>query len=141
MFDLIEQLIQTYSSVEIATDDKQTPRQHARFLSSLLSKHRKGLPPGTLVAWQSGTTASSTRNTGQRQPVPEQSRTETTRLPESEEVPESPVDEPQTAQDQDTTRSMDFDDELLGALEVFKDPGYWKSMMMPEPEYAPLLGP
>lgn len=41
MFDLIERLIQTFNSSEIAIDDRHTPKLHARFLSVLLSKHRR----------------------------------------------------------------------------------------------------
>lgn len=124
IFDQVEQLIQTYSSVEFSTSEKFTPRQHASFLSSLLATHRKGLPPGTLSAWQSGTTASpppsrpSSRGPESRRAVPSTG----TEHPEHEE---------QLPSDQNDEVPMSFDDELLGALEVFKDPGYWQSMMMP----------
>jgi len=41
VFDLIGRLIQTFSSPEIAIDDRHTPRLYARFLAGLLSRHRR----------------------------------------------------------------------------------------------------
>jgi hypothetical protein len=47
IFDLIGRLIQTFSSPEIAIDDRHTPRLYARFLAGLLSRHRReGGAPG-----------------------------------------------------------------------------------------------
>ena len=41
IFDLIGRLIQTFSSPEIAIDDRHTPKLYARFLAGLLSRNRK----------------------------------------------------------------------------------------------------
>lgn len=41
IFDLIGRLIQTFSSPEIAIDDRHTPKLYARFLAGLLSRSRK----------------------------------------------------------------------------------------------------
>jgi hypothetical protein len=41
IFDLVERLIQTLSSSDVAIDDRHTPKLHARFLLSLLSKCRR----------------------------------------------------------------------------------------------------
>ncbi|KAF7368188.1 hypothetical protein MVEN_00137900 [Mycena venus] len=41
VFDLIDRLIQTLSSPEIAIDDRHTPKLYASFLTGLLSKHRR----------------------------------------------------------------------------------------------------
>lgn len=40
IFDLIGRLIQTFRSNEIAIDDRHTPHLYARFLASLISRHR-----------------------------------------------------------------------------------------------------
>jgi hypothetical protein len=49
IFDLIGRLIQTFSSPEIAIDDRHTPRLYARFLAGLLSRHRReGMSAGRL---------------------------------------------------------------------------------------------
>ncbi|THH27690.1 hypothetical protein EUX98_g6498 [Antrodiella citrinella] len=133
IFELIEQLIQTFSSIEVATDDKHTPRQHARFLSALLSKYRKGFPPGTLVPRHAdeGPTSSSNVAVGQAPSGPEQ--TTGGSGPSWQEYQESTTYVPDlpgpSLADFDT--QMSFDDEFMGALEVFKSPGYWESMMMP----------
>jgi len=60
IFDLIGRLIQTFSSPEIAIDDRHTPKLYARFLAGLLSRNRKDgatvgrlhpqLPPQSEVA-------------------------------------------------------------------------------------------
>jgi hypothetical protein len=41
IFDLINRLIQTLSSPEVAVDDRHTPKLYARFLASLLARHRR----------------------------------------------------------------------------------------------------
>lgn len=41
IFELIGRLIQTLSSPKIAIDDRHTPKLYARFLASLLSRHRR----------------------------------------------------------------------------------------------------
>jgi hypothetical protein len=41
IFDLIGRLIQTFSSPEIAIDDRHTPKLYARFLAGLLARSRK----------------------------------------------------------------------------------------------------
>jgi hypothetical protein len=41
IFDLIERLIQSLSSSDVAIDDRHTPKLHARFLSALLSKCKR----------------------------------------------------------------------------------------------------
>jgi hypothetical protein len=41
IFDLITRLIQTLSSPEVAVDDRHTPKLYARFLASLLARHRR----------------------------------------------------------------------------------------------------
>ncbi|EMD32764.1 hypothetical protein CERSUDRAFT_77143 [Gelatoporia subvermispora B] len=43
IFDLIGRLIQTFNSPTTAVDDYHTPKLHARFLTRLLSKHRRGV--------------------------------------------------------------------------------------------------
>lgn len=65
IFDLIERLIHTLNSPEIAIDDRHTPKLHARFLFGLLSKHRRDTtrertrsqepPQGELPPGSSGT--------------------------------------------------------------------------------------
>lgn len=41
IFDLIGRLIQTFSSPEIAIDDRHTPKLYARFLAGLLTRAKK----------------------------------------------------------------------------------------------------
>jgi hypothetical protein len=41
IFELIGRLIQTFSSPDIAIDDRHTPKLYARFLAGLLSRNRK----------------------------------------------------------------------------------------------------
>lgn len=41
IFDLIGRLIQTFSSPEIAIDDRHTPKLYARFLAGLLARNRR----------------------------------------------------------------------------------------------------
>ena len=41
IFDLIARLIQTFSSPEIAIDDRHTPKLYARFLAGLLTRAKK----------------------------------------------------------------------------------------------------
>ncbi|EMD31564.1 hypothetical protein CERSUDRAFT_119609 [Gelatoporia subvermispora B] len=47
IFDIIGQLIQTLNSPDIAIDERHTPKLHARFLTTLLSKHRYDVSSGS----------------------------------------------------------------------------------------------
>ncbi|PSR74578.1 hypothetical protein PHLCEN_2v9755 [Hermanssonia centrifuga] len=47
IFQLIGRLIQNLNSPEIAIDDRHTPRLHARFLASLLSRHKRDVASST----------------------------------------------------------------------------------------------
>ncbi|KAI0071364.1 hypothetical protein K474DRAFT_632780 [Panus rudis PR-1116 ss-1] len=52
IFDSIGTLIYTLNTPEIAMDDRHTPRLHARFLASLLSRHRRNVAPATATQQQ-----------------------------------------------------------------------------------------
>lgn len=156
---MIGRLIQTFTSAEIAIDDRHTPRLHARFLSTLLSRHRKDVssasrptqqqPPQqsqSVAGGSSGTHASSASpdpgassayqtspqgqsqqpppgTTGMSQGQPPMYSTEGYEYSTGPSQPQGP---------QYGAEPMEgFDDELLGALQVLKTPGYWQTMMMP----------
>jgi len=131
IFETVEQLIQTYTSVEVATDDQHTPRQQARFLSTLLPKYRKkrgkGVPQGTSASQRAGgSDAGAPTGPGQLIPAADASQlppgTQDSSVydPSAQELPMAGFDLP-----------MSFDDDLLGALDIFKNPDYWEGMMMP----------
>ena len=157
---MIGRLIQTFSSAEIAIDERHTPKLHARFLTTLLSKHRKDVsstrqtpqqqqppqPSQPLVVGPSGThqssaspdptqhypTAPPDQQQQQQQPAPgpaDMSHGQQQTYAEAFGFAGGPNQAPQ----QYTTEPMvdGFDDELLGALQVLKSPGYWQTMMMP----------
>ncbi|THH32747.1 hypothetical protein EUX98_g1452 [Antrodiella citrinella] len=159
IFDMIGRLIQTFSSTEIAIDERHTPKLHARFLTTLLSKHRKDVsaankqsqqPPPQSQTASPGSGGSHTHSA----PSPEQQQQSyqsgdlgpsqqhppgTTGMSQGQPtyenygystVPSQPQAQPQP---QYTAEPMveGFDDEMLGAIQVLKTPGYWQTMMMP----------
>lgn len=158
IFDMIGRLIQTFSSAEIAIDERHTPKLHARFLTGLLSKHRKDVsshrhtqqqqppPPQqsqSVTGSSSGTRASSSASPdpspfqGQPQPQPQPQPGSAGLAPGQQPMYNAQgfayaEQQPQPLQYPAGEPMVEgFDDELLGALQVLKTPGYWQTMMMP----------
>ncbi|TCD66046.1 hypothetical protein EIP91_001854 [Steccherinum ochraceum] len=159
IFDIIGRLIQTFSSEELAIDERHTPKLHARFLTGLLSKHRKDVsaaakqmqqqqpPQQQSVAGGSPPSHSQSSSPDptyappppppqQQQPPPTggMGQSQQPMYTENNYVyADAPGPDPAQAQQQQYGEPMveGFDDELLGALQVLKTPGYWQTMMMP----------
>ncbi|KAI0795864.1 hypothetical protein C8Q75DRAFT_744153 [Abortiporus biennis] len=160
IFELIARLIHTLNSPEIAIDDRHTPRLHARFLAGLLSKHRRGVssssrntsqnPPqnqeraGSGGTYSSQSPPSSTSNVFQATPPPSND-TQGQGMGPSQGPSDNMMTEPIYPADPTysggtapfemfnfgATPNGGMEDDLVGALQVLKNPAYWQNMMMP----------
>lgn len=157
IFQLIQRLIQTLQSPEIAIDERHTPRLHARFLTLLLSRYKRDVatsgrlhtqpPPsqehqfsGDTRTVQQMTQSGSSQQVFSVGPVSGDNHG----MGHSHSSPDSllnePVYEPEAAYTGESgpVEVLDFDgshmntdDEMLGALRILKTPAYWSDMMTP----------
>lgn len=150
ILDLIGRLIQTLGSPKIAIDDRHTPKLYARFLASLLSRHRRdGTGPGRLQANPPPRDRVSANVPQAAGPAP------VTPVPQPEsgtrQVGQQSQIQGNTAQAMDTsTNQQAFEDipftledfdmtaldviseaEMLATMQAIKNPAWWSTGLMP----------
>ncbi|KAH9031018.1 fungal-specific transcription factor domain-containing protein [Lactarius pseudohatsudake] len=150
IYQVIERLINTIGSPQIAIDERHTPMLYSRFLASLLAKHRRdGAARGRLHQQAPPT---QQPQVGSSAPVYQQQRQTTQQAPPSHSAnPSSANNEPmhqvetppymfgattgQPGQPGDAN-AMDFTfdisiDELLGPMKAIENPLWMQTMMLP----------
>ncbi|KAF8151772.1 fungal-specific transcription factor domain-containing protein [Crassisporium funariophilum] len=167
IFDLIGRLIMTLSSTKIAIDDRHTPKLYARFLASLLSRHRgdgatvgrlqtnppphSQLPGGAGNQNPSGMGSYSVARPGQAGAG--QGGAESYGQHSFSQAMDTPVYMPEATFTSSTGAiqlGTDFDmsyegngfsdEEMLATMQAIKNPAWWSNMMMPGfswPEASP----
>ncbi|KAJ7485082.1 hypothetical protein B0H11DRAFT_1149994 [Mycena galericulata] len=161
VFDLIGRLIQTLSSPEIAIDDRHTPKLYARFLASLLSRHRRdGATVGRLHPQppaQQNLASSSSSEYGHQAPSSTSSTFTTSPMAgtgaglehgahgygghvfaqaEKAGTPIYRADATYTGPiqygtDMDLGTGLPDEEQMLAAMQALKNPAWWDNMMMP----------
>ncbi len=155
IFELIGRLIHTLSSPKIAIDDRHTPKLYARFLASLLSRHRRdgagtgrlqtnlppqnqpssGTPQGTSGYMPSAGPSTQSSQSGQQNTG--QGTHNVTQAVNTTTLPQAPLaDGTTTFMLGDIDIMMDgigdiSEAEMLATMQAITSPSWWSNVMMP----------
>jgi len=152
IFELIGRLIHTLSSPKIAIDDRHTPKLYARFLASLVSRHRRdgastgrlqtntppqnqpssGTPQG--ISGYMPTASPSTQSGPSGQQNTGQGTHNVTQTVNTTTLPQAPLADAFMLGDIDIMMDGIGDiseAEMLATMQAITGPSWWSNVMMP----------